>query len=312
MWRKKRVWSAASMRLSPQTAVTGVNRCMPARRASRRSPRAPTIPRTAEAAALSERRIIGPSRRRSAARSRRCRTSWRRRYATSSIGFSTLADGNVRREPRPQRWPGVRTANAMMPWRCRAYASAWWMCGFHPGGERNSDAAATSAAADIALGDPDAALREHGPAAARVDHAGRVRDHPVEEAPVQAGDVDPLLVVRGGVDVRPPDRRAERDALRVQVLVAAGVVRRRRRPRAPVRVLEVAQAVVLLRAHPDTLQRLPVGVGRPQLEAKRMQELPVAVLAGNRLEPEPRAGLDRDVAATRLVDPLDRDHAVGP
>src|SRR3954451_10324821 len=215
MCRKKRVWSAPSMRLRPQTPVTGVKRCMPARRASRRRPPAPTKPRTADAAALSERRIIGPSSRRSDARSARWRTPWRRRYATSSIGFSTLADGNVRREPRPQRWPGVRTANAMMPWRCWAYASAWWMCGFHPGGERNSDAAATSAAADIALGDPDAALREHGPAAARVDHAGRVRDHPVEEAPVHAGDVDPLLVVGGGVDVRPAHGSAQRDALRV-------------------------------------------------------------------------------------------------
>ena len=41
--------------------------------------------------------------------------------------------------------------------------------------------------------------------------------------PRRPADVDPLLVVVGGVDVRPADRGAERDPLAAGVLVAAGV-----------------------------------------------------------------------------------------
>ena len=52
----------------------------------------------------------------------------------------------------------------------------------------------------------------------------RVDGHLEGEAAAQAGDVDPLLVVGGGVDVRPADRGAERDPVAVGVLVAAGVV----------------------------------------------------------------------------------------
>ena len=51
----------------------------------------------------------------------------------------------------------------------------------------------------------------------------RVDDHPVGEAAAQPGDVDPLLVVGRGVDVRPADRGAELDPVAGGVLVAAGV-----------------------------------------------------------------------------------------
>src|SRR5437867_2823116 len=44
----------------------------------------------------------------------------------------------------------------------------------------------------------------------------------VGEAPVQPGHVDPLLVVAGGIDVRPSLRRPQRDRSLVGVLVAAG------------------------------------------------------------------------------------------
>ena len=73
--------------------VTGVKCCIPARRATPRSPPAPTRPRIAVAAALSEWVIIGLSSARSDPLSGRCRTDGWLRYATSSIGFSRLADG---------------------------------------------------------------------------------------------------------------------------------------------------------------------------------------------------------------------------
>jgi hypothetical protein len=52
---------------------------MPTTRASRLSAALPTMLRTALAASLSERRIIGSSSARSSSRSARRRTSWRRR-----------------------------------------------------------------------------------------------------------------------------------------------------------------------------------------------------------------------------------------
>jgi hypothetical protein len=98
--RKNSVWSAASIRDRPHTAA-GLNARMPTRRASRTSASLPTMSRTRVAATLSDQRTIGSSRSRSASRSDRSRTAGSRRYATSSIAFSTLADGTVRRTPTP-------------------------------------------------------------------------------------------------------------------------------------------------------------------------------------------------------------------
>lgn len=120
MCRKKRAWSSASILLRPQIPVTGMKRRMPARRASALSRPAPTMPSTRPAAALSERRIIGASSARSPDPSTRARTDGRSRYATSSIASSTLAEGNVRFACQPQLPLSVRTANAIVPWRCEA------------------------------------------------------------------------------------------------------------------------------------------------------------------------------------------------
>src|SRR6201985_3474576 len=51
-----------------------------------------------------------------------------------------------------------------------------------------------------------------------------VDGHLEDEAAVEAGDVDVLLVVVGGVDVRPADRGAEDVVADARVLIAAGVV----------------------------------------------------------------------------------------
>src|SRR3954471_703919 len=75
---------------------------------------------------------------------------------------------------------------------------------------------------------------------------------------------------------------------------------------------EVAQAVVLLRAHADALAGPAVPADRPQLEAQRVAELPVAVLARDRLEGEVGARLHGDVAAVATIDPLDGAHRVRP
>ena len=73
--------------------------------------------RISVAAALSERRIIGVSSARSDSRNGRAPT-WRR-YATSSIAFRTLADGNCRSTCRPHSRSSVRTAKAIVPGRRR-------------------------------------------------------------------------------------------------------------------------------------------------------------------------------------------------
>ena len=91
----------------------------------------PTMLHTCDAAALSLRRIIGPRSARSARVRRRCRTPGRRRYATSSIGLSTLADGTVRPTSTPRSPCSVRTPNEMPPARVAAYDLACLMCGVH-------------------------------------------------------------------------------------------------------------------------------------------------------------------------------------
>src|SRR5829696_10533183 len=52
---------------------------------------------------------------------------------------------------------------------------------------------------------------------------------PEGERPAQPSHVDPVLVVAERIDVRPADRRAERDAPHPAVLAAAGVVEAARR-----------------------------------------------------------------------------------
>ena len=79
----------------------------------------------------------------------------------------------------------------------------------------------------------------------------RVDDHDEGEAAAQAGDVDPLLVVRRGVDVGPADRGAEDVVVDVRVLVAAWVMPELGRVFAGTGSLEVAQAVVELWPDPD-------------------------------------------------------------
>src|SRR4051794_1972912 len=67
IWRKKRAWSLASMRELPQIGAAGAKRRMWAGRASARGRLCPTCTKIADAAALSERRIIGPRRARAVA-----------------------------------------------------------------------------------------------------------------------------------------------------------------------------------------------------------------------------------------------------
>jgi hypothetical protein len=78
---------------------------------------------------LSECVIIGSSSARSDPVSGRERTDGRFRYATSSIGFSRLADGNVWNACHPSQRRRVQIANAITPWRCSAYRIAARTCG---------------------------------------------------------------------------------------------------------------------------------------------------------------------------------------
>jgi hypothetical protein len=72
---------------------------MPATLARAYRRRAPTISETLVDARLSERRIIGPSRSRSACRRPRSRTDGSRRYATMNMTFTVLAKATDR-QPR--------------------------------------------------------------------------------------------------------------------------------------------------------------------------------------------------------------------
>ena len=73
MCRKKRVWSRAVICALPQIGLAALKRCIPAVLARRWSPPTPTRTKIADAASLSERRIIGFS----SARSLRVKARWR-------------------------------------------------------------------------------------------------------------------------------------------------------------------------------------------------------------------------------------------
>jgi hypothetical protein len=82
-------------------------------------------PSRAFVAALSDRRIIGASRRRSSAVSTRPRTAGCRRYATSRVVLSRDAVRNGRRPPACHSRPRESTtANATSPGRVAAYSRA--------------------------------------------------------------------------------------------------------------------------------------------------------------------------------------------
>jgi hypothetical protein len=92
---------------------------MPAIRATRSTLRRPTTSRTRVAATPSERRIIGPSRSRSAPDSRR--SPFILRKATSSMTLKTLAAGAVWATWKPLSRPRSSiTANATSPSRLLA------------------------------------------------------------------------------------------------------------------------------------------------------------------------------------------------
>ena len=102
------------------------------------------------------------------------------------------------------------------------------------------------------------------------------------------------------------------------VLVAAGVVAASRRAAAGPGPLEVAQAVVELRAGADDARRAcPSGRDAAELEAGQLVDLPVgaAEVGADVGEAQGRPAADVDVAAAGLVDPLVGPHrarAVAP
>src|SRR6185503_17424022 len=88
----------------------------------------------------------------------------------------------------------------------------------------------------------------------------RIGTHHEREAAVQAGHVDVLLVVGGGIAVDPTHRRAQRDAPESRILIAAGVDAARRRAARGVGLAdEVAQAVVELGTAPHLPAERPGG-----------------------------------------------------
>ena len=116
MRRNSRAWSSAVIVEPPHTGC-GMNCRIPARRASALSAASPTRAWMAFAARLSERRTIGSSSAFSAARSARARTSVRRRYATSSIALTTLAERYVVVPRQLHACRSVRTAKLTSPAR---------------------------------------------------------------------------------------------------------------------------------------------------------------------------------------------------
>src|SRR5437879_2543380 len=89
------------------------------------------------------------------------------------------------------------------------------------------------------------------------DMVVRVGPRHVREAAVEPGHVDPLLVVGGGIDIGPADRRSERHRRLVWVLVAPWKDPTLGRARARSRPLQVAQAVVDLGAGAHELLAMP-------------------------------------------------------
>src|SRR6201985_3639489 len=77
-------------------------------------------------------------------------------------------------------------------------------------------------AAGAGEGEADAAVRGVVVLVRLEEQVLGVDGHLEDEAAAEAGDVDVLLVVVGGVDVRPADRGAEDVAADARVLVAAG------------------------------------------------------------------------------------------
>ena len=131
-----------------------------------------------------------------------------------------------------------------------------------------------------------------------VARVGAVHDR---EAAAQARDVDPVVGIGRRVDVGPAHRRPQRDLARARALVAGAEEAPAPDGRPAAHAVEVAQAVVVL--GPGAHQRrAPAGqVDGPQLEARRVLELPVRPAArGHRLEVELGAG-DDPVAPARGV-----------
>ena len=167
---KSRAWSAAVTPVSNRPWPT-TSRRIPAARPTASSPASPTTAWMARAASLSERRIIAASRARTGLSTCRCV----RRYATSSIVLTRLADGAPRAMRKPRRRPAVSTtANETTPRRRAAQRRAASRCaavgaaggavaseaavGGGAGGaadcERPSATGATSRAASAAIATP--------------------------------------------------------------------------------------------------------------------------------------------------------------
>src|SRR5256885_1382078 len=135
-------------------------------------------------------------------------------------------------------------------------------------------------------------------------------------AAVQPADVDGLPGIRVRIDVRPANRRAERDPALSRVLAAGGVHRPAGRAAGRPRAEQVAEAVEELGAEADELHRLALRVERPELEARGAAELPVAgareaepiALARDELEAEQRTGWNEGARAVDAVHDLGDGH----
>ena len=78
-----------------------------------------------------------------------------------------------------------------------------------PTGRQSGQAVGSSAADVAAEGEADEPARAVVALVRLEEQVLRIDAHDEGEAAAQAADVDPLLVVVGGVDVRPADRGAE-------------------------------------------------------------------------------------------------------
>src|SRR6185295_9087196 len=139
----------------------------------------------------------------------------------------------------------------------------------------------------------------------------RVDGHPVDEAAAQAGDVDPLLVVGGRVDVRPADRGAQLDPVLEGVLVAARVDAAAGRAAAGPGAGQVPQAVVELGAGADDPADRPIRLCPQQFEGRQLVDLPIgaAEVGADVGEAQLRFARHGDVTAALPVDPLVGPHA---
>ena len=123
-------------------------------------------------------------------------------------------------------------------------------------------------------------------------------DERVAALPVHVVELDVLLVVARRVNVRPADAGPERDPPGAAVLAAARIDHVRRRVRqSRMGANEVAKAVDLLLAGRYPALAATLAVEAPELEARGVDPLPVAALAGDPLEAQ--AGLGPELGLCR-------------